>query len=95
MAKNNETENAKATEPEAAAPAKQVTDADVAAIRENTAKLLALQPKRSIKLRKETNPKAPNYETVQINGYTFMIKKGEEVEVPEEVYNILSRAGLY
>lgn len=72
-----------------------VTDADMAAMRDNTAKLLAKQPKRQIKLRKDSNPKAPNYETVQINGYTYMIKKGELVEVPEEVFQILSRAGLY
>ena len=60
-----------------------------------TAKALAAQPKRTVKLRKDNNPKAPNYETVQINGYTYMIQKGVEVEVPEEVYNILTRAGLY
>lgn len=73
----------------------QITEAEMVAMRENTAKLLAAQPKRTIKLRKGANPKSPNYETVQINGYTFMIKLGEEVEVPEEVYNILTRAGLY
>jgi hypothetical protein len=73
----------------------QITDADVAAIRENTARELAKQPKKSIRLRKSDNPKAPNYETVQINGYTYMIKKGEDVEVPEEVYNILVRSGLF
>jgi hypothetical protein len=78
-----------------AKPQPQMTDAEVTHIRENTAKLLSKQPKRTIKIRKESNPKAPNYETVQINGYTYMIKKGEEVEVPEEVYNILNRAGLY
>jgi hypothetical protein len=48
-----------------------------------------------IRLRKDTNPKAPNFETVQINGYTYQIQKGVEVEVPEEVYNVLVRAGLY
>jgi hypothetical protein len=73
----------------------QITDADVVAIRENTARELAKQPKRTVRLRKPDNPKAVNYETVQINGYTYMIKKGEEVDVPEEVYNILVRSGQF
>ena len=28
-------------------------------------------------------------ETVQINGYTYVIKRGEEVEVPESVHQVL------
>lgn len=31
---------------------------------------------------------------VQINGYTFIIKGGERVKVPEDVYNVLADAGL-
>lgn len=72
-----------------------ITEAEANAIRDETGRLLAKQPKRTIKLPKLANPKAPNYETVQINGYTFVIMRGAEVNVPEEVYNILSRAGLY
>ena len=34
-----------------------------------------------------------NFVTVCINGYVTHIKKGEEVEVAEEVYNILKRSG--
>ena len=34
-----------------------------------------------------------NYVTVCINGNIIQVKKGEEVEVPEEVYNILKRSG--
>lgn len=34
-----------------------------------------------------------NYVTVCINGSVSQIKKGEEVDVPEEVYNILKRSG--
>ena len=34
-----------------------------------------------------------NYVTVCINGNISQINKGEEVEVPEEVYNILKRSG--
>lgn len=31
--------------------------------------------------------------TVAINGYVYQIKRGETVDVPEEVANILSEAG--
>lgn len=34
-----------------------------------------------------------NFVTVCINGNVSQIKKGEEVEVAEEVYNILKRSG--
>lgn len=34
-----------------------------------------------------------NYVTVCINGVITQVKKGEEVEVSEEVYNILKRSG--
>ena len=34
-----------------------------------------------------------NFVTVCINGNVTQIKKGEEVEVAEEVYNILKRSG--
>lgn len=30
---------------------------------------------------------------VQINGFITQVKKGEEVEVSEEIYNILKRSG--
>lgn len=56
--------------------------------------MLALQPKRKIRLRPESRDK-PGDLTVQINGYTFFIMRGQEVEVPEEVYNILVRANEY
>lgn len=34
-----------------------------------------------------------NFVPVCINGNIWQVKKGEEVEVPEEVYNILKRSG--
>lgn len=37
------------------------------------------------------NPKDLNV-TVQVNGYTFLIKRGETVDVPESIANILSEA---
>jgi hypothetical protein len=40
------------------------------------------------------NPNDENV-TVQINGYTILIKRGEEVTVAEEVKNILSNAGYF
>lgn len=34
------------------------------------------------------------FETVSINGYTFQIQRGKDVEVPEAVYEILSNANI-
>jgi hypothetical protein len=45
----------------------------------------AAQKKVSIKTRQD--------EWVQINGYTFIIKGGERVEVPEDVANLLEESG--
>ena len=90
MAKEKNTE-----ETVIAAAKSTVTDSEMAEIRENTARELNKQPKRTVRLRKDPHPKAPNYETVQINGYTYQIQKGVDVEVPDEVYQILVRAGLY
>src|SRR5690242_4098724 len=49
----------------------------------------AKQPKVRIRIRKEEGD-----QTVQINGYTFWIKAGERVDVPEQVAQILEDAGL-
>lgn len=45
----------------------------------------AAQPKVSIKTRED--------EWVQVNGYTFIIKKGERVDVPKDIADILEDAG--
>lgn len=45
----------------------------------------ASQPKVSIKTRED--------EWVQVNGYTFIIKKGERVDVPTDVAEMLEEAG--
>lgn len=57
---------------------------------------LDLQPKFKIRIRKDMgqDPKAPNYETVCVNGYLIQIRKGFDVEVPETVRDILAEAGL-
>jgi cytochrome b involved in lipid metabolism len=54
--------------------------------------ILDAQPKKTVRLMKNTN-----YDSVpvSINGYVYLIKCGEEVEVPAEVYNILVNSGYY
>lgn len=59
-----------------------------------TKEWLDKEPKFTIRIRKDTDPKAPNYETVQINGYTFTIMKGKDVEVPKTVRDILMEANI-
>jgi hypothetical protein len=60
----------------------------------DTKAMLDEQPKFKVRIRKDPNPKAPNYETCQINGYTFTIMKGIDVEVPQTVRDILVEAGI-
>jgi hypothetical protein len=45
----------------------------------------ASQPKVSIKTRED--------EWVQVNGYTFIIKAGERVDVPKDIADILEESG--
>jgi hypothetical protein len=57
---------------------------------------LAKQPKFRIRLRHELGKKDQKKEgalSVGINGHFHFIKRGEYVDVPEEVYLILVRAG--
>lgn len=42
---------------------------------------------------KRVSIKCANDEWVQVNGYTFIIKKGERVEVPSDIANILEESG--
>jgi hypothetical protein len=60
----------------------------------STKAMLDKQEKFNVRIRKDPNPKAPNYETVQINGYTFTIMKGVDVPVPQSVRDILVEAGI-
>ena len=48
-------------------------------------KYYAAQPKVSVKCAED--------QWVQVNGYTFVIKKGERVMVPEDIFKILDEAG--
>jgi hypothetical protein len=52
------------------------------------------QEKSRVRIRKDKNDKGPNYETVQVNGYTFTIMKGVDVMVPQTVRDILVEAGI-
>lgn len=46
---------------------------------------LAKQPKVRVRVQEDT--------FAQLNGYTFLIKAGESVMVPEQVYELLLNAG--
>lgn len=50
--------------------------------------------KHTIRIRKE--PQHPEYKTerVQVNGYNYWIPVGEEVEVPDTIYEVLIKKGL-
>ena len=60
-------------------------DAEAAATFEFMKKHYASQPKVSIKTRED--------EWVQVNGYTFIIKANERVEVPKDIADILEESG--
>ncbi len=73
----------------------EMSEAEMEAIAKDTGEALAAQPKVKVKLYQvpdSESKKLPD-ETVQINGYTYVIKRGVEVEVPESVYEVLEHAG--
>jgi cytochrome b involved in lipid metabolism len=49
-------------------------------------------PKEKVRIMKSSNPN-DTFVPVSINGYVYQIKRGEDVEVPNEVRNILIEAG--
>lgn len=73
--------------------APQVTEADMVRFKNATKAALDEMPKVNIRL-----PKAgkddPNFETVQINGWTIQIMRGVDVMVPQLVKDILVEAEL-
>jgi len=89
MAKNESTGNA---EPELKV-SKDFTEADAIKSIATTKQLLAAAPQCKIHLPKAQG-KAPNYETVQVNGYNLQIMRGVEVVVPVPVRDIMREAGL-
>ena len=89
MAKKDVQEVAEATP----APAKEaVTEAFMQKVFESTRDQLHAQPQFKIRLKPESKAK-PGDITVQINGYTYHIMRGQEVEVPQTVRDILEEAG--
>ncbi len=73
----------------------EMSEAEMEAIAKDTGEVLAAQPKKKVKLYQvpdSESKKLPD-ETAQINGYTYVIKRGVEVEVPESVYEVLEHAG--
>ena len=70
-----------------------LTDAQIEKVTIDTGKLLAAQPKRTVRLHQTTPPDKPlPDETVCINGYIFQIKRGVDVQVPQSVYDVLEQA---
>lgn len=80
--------------PEVPMPSMPFSDTEHRRIAMTTAQALAKQPKVKIRLRALTKDK-PGDETVQVNGYTYLIMRGCDVEVPQTVADILIEAGLY
>ncbi len=75
---------------------RQVTDAQMDRMSRDTGADLADEPKETVKLYQVPagSTDAPLMdEVVQINGYTYQIKRGESVEVPESVARVLREAG--
>lgn len=101
--KPNDTENEKSVvkeEPEkqpeqkekqkdAPAIVKRADEASYKTKLQRTKEALAKQPKVRIIIPREKGETEGAYETVQINGYLFQIKKGVYVEVPEQVAQII------
>ena len=86
---------------------KKVTDAQLDQVTDAVGKALAKQKKKSVRLYLATEERQKlqaaidagkkvqwPFETVNINGYTYQIQRGVEVEVPESVYEILVQANL-
>jgi hypothetical protein len=75
--------------------ARNLSTVEMDQITRNTAALLAKMPKVRVRLRQNPpgEPQLPA-ETVQINGHTFMMMRGVDIEVPELVRDILVEANL-
>src|ERR1044072_94569 len=74
---------------------KALSDMEMQRITKSTADALRAQPKVQVRLRQKPpgQPQLPA-ETVQVNGHTFQIMRGVDVEVPQTVREILIESGL-
>ena len=82
---------------------KPISEAEMERVTLNTKEQLNAQPKENVripvdadikmKLKGDTSHKDWPFTTVQINGYTYQIKHGEKVAVPQSVYEVLEQAG--
>jgi hypothetical protein len=86
---------------------KNISDSEMATLEVDAGQLLAEQPKVKVKLYLAPEEKSrlqsavengvtvpwPS-ETVIVNGYTYVLKRGQECEVPQTVAEILEQAGM-
>jgi hypothetical protein len=74
----------------------RLSEAQMDSVSTNTGSALADQKKESVRLYQvpetSTDKRLPD-ETVTINGYTYQIRRGEDVEVPESVAEVLRQSG--
>lgn len=86
---------------------KPITDATLDQAAKTVGQKLAEQPKQKVKLFLSNEERAKikaaedagkkvvwPFETVNINGYTYQIQRGKEVEVPQSVYEVLNQANI-
>lgn len=71
---------------------KVLTEAEIEAQARTTGEVLAQQKKVRIKIPEDRKNPANRVVPVGINGYLYYINRGETVEVPEAVAEILSQA---
>ena len=71
---------------------KVYNDADFDRMASGMKKVFGEMKKRSIRIPIDQLNPAENGVPVCVNGYTFVIKRGVTVEVPEEIAKILERA---
>ncbi len=72
---------------------KEMTDAEMDAVAKSTGSILSGEPKVKIKIPRDPLNKDNTAVPVGINGYFYNIRRGETVEVPESVANLLERGG--
>lgn len=72
--------------------AEQLTDREIDNVAKETGAALKVEDKVKIKIPLDKNNKEDLVVPVCINGYVYQIKRGERVEVPQTVADILEEA---